>query len=194
MIALSEISALLQVVMVDLVLAVDNALVVGMVAASGWLHETFVGKWLGIDSFKIDMAMIAAVLTVIFLVVWFRWRKRIGPIGFYVLFALMVTTSVQLVGVYLVFASLIIPGLATRELGRWRLVSAFIVGLLGYAIGLLLSLFYARFWCRNLCPAGAFLSLLNGVRLLRRFVPPVGAGCWRTVINRCVPARSTEEK
>jgi len=34
MIALSEISALLQVVMVDLVLAGDNALVVGMVAAS----------------------------------------------------------------------------------------------------------------------------------------------------------------
>jgi NosR/NirI family nitrous oxide reductase transcriptional regulator len=33
------------------------------------------------------------------------------------------------------------------------------------------SLFYARFWCRYLCPAGAFLSLLNHVRLLRRWVP-----------------------
>jgi hypothetical protein len=32
-------------------------------------------------------------------------------------------------------------------------------------------LFYARFWCRYLCPAGAFLSLLNHVRLLRRCVP-----------------------
>jgi hypothetical protein len=35
-----------------------------------------------------------------------------------------------------------------------------------------LSLFSNRFWCRNLCPAGAFLSLLNGVRLFRRIQPP----------------------
>jgi hypothetical protein len=33
------------------------------------------------------------------------------------------------------------------------------------------SLFYVRFWCRYLCPAGAFLSLLNHVRVLRRCVP-----------------------
>jgi len=34
------------------------------------------------------------------------------------------------------------------------------------------SLFYTRFWCRYLCPAGAFLSLLNNIVLLRRFLPP----------------------
>jgi len=33
------------------------------------------------------------------------------------------------------------------------------------------SLLHARFWCRYLCPAGAFLSLLNHVRLLRRLIP-----------------------
>jgi hypothetical protein len=38
---------------------------------------------------------------------------------------------------------------------------------------LTLGLFYPRFWCRALCPTGAFLSLLNGVQLLRRFLPPV---------------------
>ncbi len=38
-------------------------------------------------------------------------------------------------------------------------------------IALLGSLFYVRFWCRYLCPAGAFLSLLNHVRLLRRWIP-----------------------
>ena len=38
---------------------------------------------------------------------------------------------------------------------------------------LLLSFVYPRFWCRNLCPTGAFLSLLNGVKVLRRFLPPV---------------------
>jgi hypothetical protein len=39
------------------------------------------------------------------------------------------------------------------------------------AAALVGSLFYVRFWCRYLCPAGAFLSLLNHVRLLRRWVP-----------------------
>jgi Na+-translocating ferredoxin:NAD+ oxidoreductase RnfG subunit len=39
------------------------------------------------------------------------------------------------------------------------------------AVALVGSLFYTRFWCRYLCPAGAFLSLLNHVRLLRRCVP-----------------------
>ena len=38
---------------------------------------------------------------------------------------------------------------------------------------LLLSLTFRRFWCRNLCPAGAFLALCNGVRVFRRLRPPV---------------------
>jgi spermidine synthase len=37
----------------------------------------------------------------------------------------------------------------------------------------LMSVFYGRFWCRNLCPVGAFLSLLNRIRLLRRWIPTV---------------------
>ena len=36
---------------------------------------------------------------------------------------------------------------------------------------LALGLVFRRFWCRNLCPAGAFLSLLNGLRLLRKWPP-----------------------
>jgi hypothetical protein len=39
------------------------------------------------------------------------------------------------------------------------------------AVAVIGSLFYARFWCRYLCPVGAFLSLLNHIRLLRRWVP-----------------------
>ena len=38
---------------------------------------------------------------------------------------------------------------------------------------LVLSFFYGRFWCRTLCPAGAFLALLNGARLLKHLVPGV---------------------
>ena len=51
---------------------------------------------------------------------WFALRQRFGRMGFYVLFAVGVTASVQLVGMYLVFASLIIPALATREIPARR--------------------------------------------------------------------------
>lgn len=33
------------------------------------------------------------------------------------------------------------------------------------------SVFFTRFWCRYLCPAGAFLSLLNGLAVLKRYLP-----------------------
>ena len=50
------------------------------------------------------------------------------------------TASVQLVGVYLVFSSLIIPALGTRDHdGARRLRIAYTVGALGYALGLALS-------------------------------------------------------
>ena len=38
---------------------------------------------------------------------------------------------------------------------------------------LCLSFPFPRFWCRNLCPAGAFLALLSGARLLGRLLPGV---------------------
>lgn len=39
------------------------------------------------------------------------------------------------------------------------------------AAALLGSMFCTRFWCRYLCPAGAFLSLFNGAAILKRFLP-----------------------
>lgn len=33
------------------------------------------------------------------------------------------------------------------------------------------SIFYTRFWCRYLCPAGAFLSLLNNLAIFKRYLP-----------------------
>jgi len=38
-------------------------------------------------------------------------------------------------------------------------------------LALLASLFYTRFWCRYLCPVGAFLSLFNNLAVLKRFMP-----------------------
>ena len=81
----------------------------------------------------------AAVVYAAILLLWFGWRERLGRTGFYVLFALAVTVSVQLVGLYLVFATLIVPPLATRRMIRGRLAAAWGIGIVGYAAGLLLS-------------------------------------------------------
>jgi zinc/manganese transport system permease protein len=82
----------------------------------------------------------AAVLTALFLLVWFRWREHIGRIGFYVLFALMVTVSVQLVGVYLVFTSLIVPAVATyRYPAAWQVRVGYALAISSYVLGLALS-------------------------------------------------------
>ncbi|MDB5441342.1 MAG: Zinc/manganese transporter permease [Caulobacteraceae bacterium] len=81
-----------------------------------------------------------ALLYALALAVWFGARARLGHIGFYVLFALVVTQSVQLVGVYLVFASLIIPALAARRFDpRLRLWVGYSVGIVGYIAGLVVS-------------------------------------------------------
>lgn len=101
------------------------------------LQALLVGQILWADWHNI---LPAAVVSLLVTGAWFSARERIGRIGFYLLFALAVTVSVQLVGVFLVFASLILPSLATRNFpersGLWR---AFLFGALGYALGLVAS-------------------------------------------------------
>jgi len=80
-------------------------------------------------------------LYAVVLAVWFGLRRRLGRMGFYVLFAVTVTSSVQLVGIYLVFASLILPALATKALPDARaMVIAFAVGAAGYFLGVVCPL------------------------------------------------------
>ncbi len=81
-----------------------------------------------------------AVIYAAILVFWFVLRRHFGDGGFYLLFALTVTFSVQLVGVFLVFTSLIAPAIASRgrEGGR-GLLFAYGIGALGYALGLAAS-------------------------------------------------------
>ena len=87
-----------------------------------------------------QMLIPIALLYVILLGVWFTARERIGQIGFYVTFAFAVTASVQLVGVYLVFASLIIPALATRRMhGVPRLFAGYLTGGISFVLGIVLS-------------------------------------------------------
>jgi zinc/manganese transport system permease protein len=87
---------------------------------------------------------------------------------FYGLFALAITVSVQLVGVYLVFASLIVPALATAGMrGRARLLTAYVIGVLGYVGGLGLSAVLDL-------PSGAMIVwTLAACALLAQLVPAV---------------------
>jgi len=81
-----------------------------------------------------------ALLYAVLLVIWFKWHHQFGHRGFYVIFAFAVTASVQLVGVYLVFASLIIPALATRRIhGTKRLFAGYLLGAVAFVAGIMLS-------------------------------------------------------
>jgi zinc/manganese transport system permease protein len=106
------------------------------VHGSEHLRDLLVGQILWVQPHW--LAWTAAIYAGV-LAVWFGARERLGRAGFYVLFALAVTVSVQLVGVYLVFATLIVPPLATRRMMRGRLVAAWGLGTAGYAAGLLVS-------------------------------------------------------
>jgi len=106
------------------------------VHGSEHLRDLLVGQILWAQPARL---LISAAVYALILALWFTVRERLGRVGFYALFALAVTVSVQLVGLYLVFATLIVPPLATRTMTRHRLAAAWILGALGYAIGLVLS-------------------------------------------------------
>lgn len=98
------------------------------------LQELLAGQilWVGYTQLLPVAGLTAAILGL-----WFWLGSRIGRFGFYGLFAFAVTASVQLVGVYLVFASLIVPALAVRGYPlRRRLLTAYAVGAAGYVLGL----------------------------------------------------------
>ncbi len=76
-----------------------------------------------------------ALVTAGVLAAWHVLQLKSSPLAFYLMFAIAITASVQVVGVYLVFASLIVPALAAR--GRPGL--GYGVGAIGYAAGLLAS-------------------------------------------------------
>ncbi|HEX4985229.1 MAG TPA: metal ABC transporter permease [Burkholderiales bacterium] len=102
-----------------------------------YLKDLLVGQILWVGHAQL---FVVAVLTAIVLAAWFGiGHERLGRVGFYLLFGLSVTASVQLVGIYLVFSSLIIPALATRNARRGRLAKAYAVGGLGYLAGLVAS-------------------------------------------------------
>jgi len=93
----------------------------------------------------VQLAQLVPVLVLYALVVaallFLDLRRRRAT--FYALFAVTITASVQLVGVFLVFASLIVPALAVHAAPRrMRLAAGYTVGFIGYVLGLLASANY----------------------------------------------------
>jgi zinc/manganese transport system permease protein len=102
------------------------------------LKDLLVGQILWVNTTQ--LTWLAAVTAVLLVAIRLHAAERLGRFGFYGIFAVAVTASVQLVGVYLVFSSLIVPALATRSgQGRMRLVAGYALGAIGYALGLALS-------------------------------------------------------
>jgi zinc/manganese transport system permease protein len=124
------------------------------VHAGEHLKDLLVGQILWVTKTQL---IATALLTAALLFVWKVLRKSLGNFGFYALFAVAITASVQLVGIYLVFASLIVPALATYLHPKRRYLFAFAIGISGYALGLLLSVWFdlpggaAIVWAMMLC-------------------------------------------
>lgn len=122
------------------------------------LSELLTGQILWVGTAQIvQIALLYAVL----IAFWWARGTRLGALGFYLIFALAITASVQLVGVYLVFASLILPALAVRSWpSRSGLLLGWAFGALAYAGGLAASALFDL-------PAGpAIVIALAGVALL----------------------------
>lgn len=124
------------------------------------LHDLLAGQILWVGNTQL---MIAAGMTGLLALLLLAGVAHVG-FGFYLVFACAVTLSVQLAGIYLVFASLIIPALAVRRLsGRRGLLTAWAIGATGYALGLVFSAWFDL-------PSGALIvCALAGVALISGF-------------------------
>jgi zinc/manganese transport system permease protein len=133
------------------------------------LKDLLVGQILWVNTTQI--AWLALVSAPLLAALRLGWIGRMGRFGFYGAFAIAITASVQLVGVYLVFSSLIIPALATRTLkGTRRHVTGFAIGAGGYALGLALSALFdlpsgaVIVWTLAACPAVASIAHRESAR------------------------------
>lgn len=100
------------------------------------LRDALAGQILWVTWQQLPM-LLSATAAVLLLTRYGRGRF----FAFYLPFAVAVTVSVQLVGVYLVFSSLILPALAVRRIAEPRRATLFalLAGAAGYALGLLAS-------------------------------------------------------
>ena len=100
------------------------------------LKELLVGQILWVSPGRLPL--VAAVYALL-LAYMATHAERGGRVAFYLMFAIAVTISVQLVGLYLVFTTLIVPALATRRWVRYRVAAAYAVSAGGYILGMVVS-------------------------------------------------------
>jgi len=134
------------------------------------LKDLLVGQILWVDAAQLGWLALVSALVLVGLRAGVA--RRFGRFGFYGLFALAVTASVQLVGVYLVFSSLIIPALATRLPDqRARLTTGYAIGAAGFAIGLAMSALFdlpsGAVIAWSLAGCGLLAALLRTERAVR---------------------------
>jgi zinc/manganese transport system permease protein len=112
-----------------------------------------------------DLAALAAVVWLFSLLLWKKHDWVYGK-GFFMVLAVAVVFSVQAVGVYLVFASLIMPVLWAALVGRtcrlWTLIG---LGGLAYLLGMLLSLWVDL-------PTSGLVVLMMPLVLSLLWIPP----------------------
>lgn len=101
------------------------------------LKDLLSGQILWVNAKQLPLVAIAYATI---LALWFGFQARAGRSGFYALFACTVTLSVQLVGLFLVFATLVVPAVSTHYSQGRRLLKGYMIGAAGYAAGLVLSL------------------------------------------------------
>ncbi len=105
------------------------------------LHDLLVGQILWVSN---QQLIWVAILYAPLLLLWFTFNCRERPMLFYFVFSLAITASVQLVGIYLVFASLILPALASQGIVniKNKFITSYLVGLFGYLSGLVVSMIF----------------------------------------------------
>jgi zinc/manganese transport system permease protein len=111
------------------------------------LRELLVGQILWVSYHQI---VPVALLFMVILGLWFSPFRKRSMLLFYLLFAVAITASVQLVGVFLVFATLILPALAVRHREQGADMIGYLIAASGYAVGLVFAALFDL-------PAGAMI-------------------------------------
>lgn len=83
-----------------------------------------------------------AAITIVIFMCWQLLTPDLRQKLFYPLFAIAITASVQLIGIYLVFSSLIIPALAIRQIEKFPILKGYLLGIIAYGTGLICSSIY----------------------------------------------------
>jgi len=111
------------------------------------LKELLVGQILWVSY---EQLIPVLILYSVILGIWYAVSRHASSLQFYLLFALTITVSAQLVGIYLVFATLIFPALAIRNISKFTLPYGYTIGGVGYLFGLFLAAIFDM-------PAGAMI-------------------------------------